>query len=64
MRLRAGSGVPYPNLLLIPLGLAVFFLPAYMAELNKGHGLRQKLLWIIVLAGLMVMVAEIYKAAA
>jgi len=64
MRLRAGSDVPHLNLLLIPIGLAVFFLPEHLAELNQGHGLRQKLLWILVLAGSIVLAAEIYKAAA
>ena len=62
IRILSGDTIPWLNLIFIPAGLMVYFLPDKLVELNQGEALRRKLLWVLVLAGFMLVVGESYKS--
>jgi len=61
LRVVSGDPVPWLNLLFVIAGLAIFFIPPRLFDLNKGNELKRKLLWVLLLAGLVIILGEIYK---
>jgi len=59
LRIYRGLEIPPLNAIFILVGLLVFFLPTHLIGGEKGERLRRKLLWLLVLAGIIVLVGEI-----
>jgi len=55
-----GVEIPLINLLFAPIGLAVYFLPPRLCEIEKAGVLRRKLLWLLVLAGALILIGEFF----
>ncbi len=56
-----GEDVQLLNILFFITGLFVYYLPVYLRGNDQAEGLRRKLLWMLLAAGLLVLVFEIVK---
>ena len=57
-RVRQGMDIPPINGLFILVGLGAYFLPTRVAEYASGETLSRKLLWILLLAGILIIPAD------
>ena len=61
-RVRQGMDIPPINGLFILVGLGAYFLPTRVAEYASGEPLSRKLLWILLLAGIIILVGELVRS--
>jgi hypothetical protein len=60
---RSGMGLDLPllNVLFIVVGLSAFYLPPKFCGIEAGEALRRKLLWFMVLAGILILSGELIR---
>lgn len=61
LRLVNGLDLPLLNVLFIVIGIGAFFLPTRFGHEETGEILRRKLLWLLVLAGLLVFAGDLIQ---
>jgi hypothetical protein len=60
---RVSRGLPVPalNVILIPVGLLVYFIPAGFCPDERGRALQRKLLWLLLASGLILLAVELLR---
>ncbi|MFH1676380.1 MAG: hypothetical protein ABIC40_05070 [bacterium] len=61
--ISSGDEISLVNLFFVPIGLAAYFLPMRLCEIEKAEALKRKLMWLLVFAGALILIVEIYKYA-
>jgi hypothetical protein len=60
-RLHRGQEILPFNSIFLLIGFMVYFLPPWLSGNDKGEPLRRKLLWLMVLAGFILLAAELSR---
>jgi hypothetical protein len=61
-RTHQGLGIPPLNTLFIFAGLGAYFLPTCLGERERAEAVRRKLLWLLLLAGLIILAGEVARS--
>lgn len=61
-RMSQGYGVPVLNGLFVLAGLGAYFLPTHLGDFKRGQPVRRKLLWLLLLAGVIILAGEFARS--
>ncbi|MCX6647066.1 MAG: hypothetical protein NTY09_12040 [bacterium] len=61
LRLGQGLALPLLNVLFIVVGLSAFYLPPLLCGMETGEALKRKLLWLMVLAGILILTGDLIR---
>jgi drug/metabolite transporter (DMT)-like permease len=53
--------LPLINVIFVLVGAGSYFLPVMFCEKEEGERLRRKLLWLLVLAGFLILAGEVVR---